>query len=73
MRRVVQHIAESAGATATIDIHTQTMINYNDPALAKKSVYALNKAAGVDHVMESRWTTAAEDFSFMETKHLPFF
>lgn len=35
MRRVVQHIAESAGATATIDIHTQTMINYNDPALAK--------------------------------------
>ena len=73
MRRVVQRIAESAGATATIDIHTQTMINYNDPALAKKSVNALNKAAGVDHVMESRWTTAAEDFSFYGDKAPSFF
>ena len=73
MRRVVQRIAESAGATATIDIHTQTMINYNDPALAKKSANALNKAAGVDHVIESRWTTAAEDFSFYGDKAPSFF
>ena len=73
MRRVVQHIAESAGATAVIDIKTQTMINYNDPALTKKSVNALNKAAGVDHVIESNWTTAAEDFSFYGDKAPSFF
>ena len=73
MRRVVQRIAESAGATATIEINTQTMINYNDPTLAKKSLSALNKAAGADHVMESRWTTAAEDFSFYGDKAPSFF
>lgn len=73
MRRVVQHIAQSAGATATIEINTQTMINYNDPRLAKKSVNALNKAAGADNVMESRWTTAAEDFSFYGDKAPSFF
>ena len=73
MRRVVQHIAQSAGATATIEINTQTMINYNDPRLAKKSVNALNKAAGADHVMESLWTTAAEDFSFYGDKAPSFF
>jgi amidohydrolase len=73
MRRVVQHIAQSAGATATIEINTQTMINYNDPTLAKKSLIALNKAAGADNVMESRWTTAAEDFSFYGDKAPSFF
>jgi len=73
MRRVVQHIAQSAGSTATIEINTQTMINYNDPRLAKKSVNALNKAAGADNVMESRWTTAAEDFSFYGDKAPSFF
>ena len=73
MRRVVQHIAQSAGATATIEINTQTMINYNDPTLAKKSLSALNKAAGADNVMESRWTTAAEDFSFYGDKAPSFF
>ena len=73
MRRVVQHIAQSAGATATIEINTQTMINYNDPTLAKKSMNALNKAAGADNVMESRWTTAAEDFSFYGDKAPSFF
>jgi amidohydrolase len=73
MRRVVQHIAQSAGATETIEINTQTMINYNDPTLAKKSLTALNKAAGADNVMESRWTTAAEDFSFYGDKAPSFF
>jgi len=73
MRRVVKHIAESAGATATIEINTQTQINYNDPSLAKKSLNALNKAAGADHVMESHWTTAAEDFSFYGDKAPSFF
>jgi amidohydrolase len=73
MRRVVQRIAESAGATATIEINTQTMINYNDPTLAKKSLSALNNAAGAHNVMESRWTTAAEDFSFYGDKAPSFF
>ena len=73
IRRTVQLIAESAGATATIDIVTQTLVNYNDPALAKKSVLSLQKAAGSENVSESNWTTAAEDFSFYGQKAPSFF
>jgi len=73
MRRVVSSIAESAGATAEIEINTQTLVNYNDPALAKKSAVSLAKAAGADKVLESNWVTAAEDFSFYGEKAPSFF
>lgn len=73
MRRTVKMIAESSGATADIDIITQTLVNYNDPVLAKKSVPALQKAAGSENVTESIWTTAAEDFSFYGQKAPSFF
>ena len=73
MKRTATLIAESAGATADVEIITQTLVNYNDPALAKKTVPSLIKAAGVDHVIESNWTTAAEDFSFYGEKAPTFF
>lgn len=73
MKRTVKSIAESAGATAEIEIVTQTLVNYNDPALAKKVLPALSKAAGLDNVFESNWTTAAEDFSFYGEKAPSFF
>lgn len=73
MRRVVKMIAESAGGSAEIDIKTQTLVNYNDPALTKRSVPSLARAAGADQVKESQWTTAAEDFSFYGEKAPTFF
>jgi amidohydrolase len=73
MRRLVKSIAESAGATADIDIITQTLVNYNDPALTKKSVPSLVKAGGAGKVIETSWTTAAEDFSFYGEKAPTFF
>lgn len=73
MRRVVQNIAESAGATAEVKIETQTLVNYNDPAITKRAVPSLVKAAGADNVRESSWTTAAEDFSFYGEKAPTFF
>lgn len=73
MKRTATLIAESAGATADVEIITQTLVNYNDPALAKKTVPSLIKTAGVDHVIESNWTTAAEDFSFYGEKAPTFF
>jgi amidohydrolase len=73
MRKVVQSIAESAGATADIEINTQTLINFNDPALVKKTLPALQKAAGDGNLIESRWVTAAEDFSFYGQKAPTFF
>ena len=72
MRRVVKSIAESAGATADIEINTQTLVNYNDPALAKKSALLLAKATN-DPIVESNWVTAAEDFSFYGEKAPSFF
>ena len=55
------------------EIKNQTLVNYNDPILAKKSVLSLYKVAGPDNVYESNWTTAAEDFSFYGEKAPTFF
>jgi amidohydrolase len=73
MRRTVKAIAEASGATADIDIETQTLVNYNEPTLAKKAALSLAKVAGPDNVLESNWTTAAEDFSFYGEKAPTFF
>jgi metal-dependent amidase/aminoacylase/carboxypeptidase family protein len=37
IKQVVTSIAESAGATADIDIIKQTLITYNDPILTEKA------------------------------------
>jgi len=73
MRQTVKSIAEASGATAEIEIKTQTLVNYNDPALAKKAIPSLVKVAGPANVYESNWTTAAEDFSFYGEKAPTFF
>ena len=69
----MKSIAAASGDTADVIIKTQTLVNYNDPLLAKKSVLSLNKVAGPDNVFESNWTTAAEDFSFYGEKAPTFF
>ncbi len=68
IKRMVKGMAESAGASADVEITTQTLVNYNDPALTKKMLPSLLKAAGTDNLIESSWTTAAEDFSFYGEK-----
>lgn len=73
IKQTVNSIAAASGATAEVEIKTQTLVNYNDPALAKKAVLSLNKVSGVDNVFESNWTTAAEDFSFYGEKAPTFF
>ena len=73
IRHTAKSIAAASGATAEVEIKTQTLVNYNDPALAKKSVLSLYKVAGPDNVYESNWTTAAEDFSFYGEKAPTFF
>jgi len=45
MRRTVTKIAESAGATAEINIEKKTLITYNNPALVQKTLPSLQKAA----------------------------
>ena len=73
IKQTANAIAAANGATVEVDIKTQTLVNYNDPALAKKAAISLTKVAGVDNVFESNWTTAAEDFSFYGERAPTFF
>jgi len=73
IRRVVKSIAESAGAEATVEIDTKTLVTYNTPDLVKKMVPSLEKAAGKGNVFEKEWTTGAEDFSYFGEKAPSFF
>lgn len=73
IRQTANAIAAASGATVEVDIKTQTLVNYNDPALAKKAAISLTKVAGAENVFESNWTTAAEDFSFYGEKAPTFF
>lgn len=73
IKQTANAIAVANGATVEVDIKTQTLVNYNDPALAKKAAISLTKVAGVENVFESNWTTAAEDFSFYGERAPTFF
>jgi len=73
IRLTAQKIAESMGASADVQIETKTLVTYNDVALVKKTLPSLQKAAGNENVIETEWTTGAEDFSFYGTKAPAFF
>jgi amidohydrolase len=73
IKQTANAIAAASGATVEVDIKTQTLVNYNDPTLAKKAAISLSKVAGAENVFESNWTTAAEDFSFYGEKAPTFF
>jgi amidohydrolase len=61
-------IAESAGATAEVEIIPQTPVTYNDPALTDKMLPTLQAVAGRDNVLLTKAVTGAEDFSFYQEK-----
>ena len=73
IKHTAKTIAESSGATADVTIDTKTLVTYNDPALVKKTLPSLIKAAGDENVSESTWVTGAEDFSFFAAKAPSFF
>ena len=73
IKQTANAIAAANGATVEVDIKTQTLVNYNDPVLAKKAAISLTKVAGVESVLESNWTPAAEDFSFYGERAPTFF
>jgi len=61
-------IAESAGATAEVNIRRGYPITYNDPALTEKMAPSLERAAGKDKALRINASTGAEDFSFFQQK-----
>ena len=73
IKLTVQKIAESFGAKAEVSIETKTLVTYNTPDLVKQTLPSLEKAIGKDNVLETEWTTGAEDFSYFRLKAPAFF
>ncbi|MDX5421414.1 MAG: amidohydrolase [Hymenobacteraceae bacterium] len=61
-------IAESAGATAEVEITPMAPVTFNDPALTEKMLPTLQAVAGRDNVIHMNAMTGAEDFSFYQQK-----
>ena len=73
IRNTATKIAESMGATAEVSIDTKTLVTYNTPELVQAVLPSLQKAAGKENVIESEWTTGAEDFSYFGEKAPSFY
>lgn len=68
IRRTAQSIAESAGATADVNIRIGYPVTYNNPDLTARMLPSLEKAAGEENVRVIKAMTGAEDFSFYAQK-----
>ena len=63
VKRTVAKVAESAGATAEVEISDGTPVTYNDPALVQKMTPTFHRVLGDANVFETQRQTWAEDFS----------
>lgn len=68
IKQTATSIAASCGATAEVSIDTKTLVTFNNVELTKNMLPSLEKAAGKENVVETEWTTGAEDFSFFAEK-----
>jgi amidohydrolase len=68
IRLTAESIAQSAGATAKVDITRQYPVTFNNPALTDQMLPTLKRVAGSENVSIQPPVTAAEDFSFFAQK-----
>ncbi len=73
LRRIVESIAESMGATAEVEIDPGVPMTYNDPGLAEAMLPTLHKVYGGDGVRFAELITGAEDFAFYQQEVPGFF
>ena len=66
IRRTVQGIAESAGATAEVYVSGGLPITYNDPTLTHRMAPTLMRVAAGGDAAERSPSTGAEDFSYFQ-------
>lgn len=64
IRRTATLIAESAGATADVDIQIGYPVTYNNPELTAKMLPTFEKVIGEENIRVTKAITGAEDFSF---------
>ncbi|HJR36605.1 MAG TPA: amidohydrolase, partial [Gemmatimonadales bacterium] len=69
IRRTVSSIAQSAGATATVDFGIgNNPVTFNDPALTARMLPTLQRVAGGSNVSVGELSTPAEDFALYQQK-----
>jgi amidohydrolase len=66
IRSIASNLAESAGATASVEFGLGYPVTRNDPALTERMVPTLRRAAGADNVRVGPLTGTAEDFSYFQ-------
>ena len=66
IRMIASNLAESAGATASVEFGLGYPVTRNDPALTERMVPTLRRAAGADNVRVGPLTGTAEDFSYFQ-------
>lgn len=66
IRRTATKIAESAGATAEVEIVEMAPVTYNDPNLTQAMLPTLQAVAGQGNVVLMNPMTGAEDFAYFQ-------
>ncbi|HYE87189.1 MAG TPA: amidohydrolase [Vicinamibacterales bacterium] len=66
IRNIASNLAESAGATASVEFGLGYPVTRNDPTLTERMVPTLRRAAGAENVRVGPLTGTAEDFSYFQ-------
>ena len=66
VRSIASNLAESAGATASVEFGLGYPVTRNDPALTERMAPTLRRVAGADNVRVGPLTGTAEDFSYFQ-------
>ena len=73
VRNTVEHIAQSAGATAEVHFDNAYPVTVNDVPLTERMVPTLERVAGKDRVFIGQKITGCEDFAYYQQKVPGFF
>ncbi|MFT4019058.1 MAG: amidohydrolase [Agriterribacter sp.] len=73
IKHTAENIAAASNATVEVSIDNKTLVTYNNPELVQMMLPSLQTAVGQNKVIETEWTTGAEDFSFFGEKAPAFF
>ena len=68
IRTIATNVAESAGASATVEFGLGYPVTRNDPALTERMLPTLRRVAGESSVVLGPLTGTAEDFAFFQQK-----
>ncbi len=68
IKKTATSIAESAGATAEVNVQLGVPVTYNDPKLTAQMTPTLERLVGKTKVMTANQVTGAEDFAFYQEK-----